>query len=61
VNNANALLRLLKEQIGKSTPGGCDRCNAYSTLEEPSPGIWSMGVHHDDWCPIFRAMKAGEN
>ena len=41
--------------------GGCDRCNAYSTVEAISPGVYSMAVHHDDWCPFLRARKAGSN
>ena len=42
-------------------PGGCDRCDAFQTMEVISPGVWLMRVHHDDWCPFLRARKAGEN
>jgi hypothetical protein len=43
---------------GKRIPGGCDRCDAFQTLNAVDPGVWSLTVHHDDWCPVLRAMKA---
>lgn len=42
-------------------PGGCDQCDAYQTVVTLSPGVHSLTVHHDDWCPALRAMKAGAN
>jgi hypothetical protein len=42
-------------------PGGCDECDAYQTVESPEPGIHLIHVHHDDWCPRLRAMKARGN
>jgi hypothetical protein len=42
-------------------PGGCDRCDAYQTLSEESAGVFVLVVHHDDHCPVLRAMKAGTN
>jgi hypothetical protein len=42
-------------------PGGCDACDAYQTVEAVAPGVHSLTVHHDDWCPFLRARKAGAN
>jgi hypothetical protein len=41
--------------------GGCERCNAFQTVEEIHPGVWSLTVHHDEWCPLLRAREAGSN
>ena len=42
-------------------PGGCDRCDAYQTVETPEPGVHVLTVHHDDWCELLRSRKAGMN
>lgn len=42
-------------------PGGCDQCDAYQTVVEVTPGVHSLTVHHDDWCPFFRARNAASN
>ena len=45
----------------KPIPGGCDRCDAYQTIAELSPGVLSLTVHHDEWCPALKARKAAAN
>jgi hypothetical protein len=40
-------------------PGGCDSCDAYQTVEAVVPGVHKLTVHHDEGCPVLRAMKAG--
>ena len=45
---------------GQRIRGGCDTYDAYQTLTEVQPHVWSLIVHHDD-CPSYRAMKAGNN
>lgn len=42
-------------------PGGCDECDAFQTVETVSPGVHLLQVHHDDRCPVLRAMKAEDN
>jgi hypothetical protein len=37
-------------------PGGCAACDAYQTAEPGALGVWTVTVHHDDWCPILEAM-----
>ncbi|WP_159448802.1 hypothetical protein [Demequina sp. NBRC 110053] len=37
-------------------PGGCQDCDAFQTLDETSPGIYVLAVHHDDTCPQLRAQ-----
>ena len=46
---------------GQQIQGGCDLCSAYQTLGEESPGVYVLTVHHDDDCPVWRAMQAGSN
>lgn len=46
---------------GQQIRGGCESCDAYQTLAEADTGVWSLTVHHDEWCPVYRAMRAGEN
>lgn len=46
---------------GRLIPGGCDNCNAYQTLDQIEDGVWSLIVHHDDWCPFLRARTAEAN
>ena len=45
--------------VGQEIPGGCDTCDTFQIVEpDPtSPLIWRMRVHHDDWCPTYRAMQ----
>jgi hypothetical protein len=52
---------LIAQTEDQPIEGGCDRCDAYSTVEAISPGVYSMAVHHDDWCPFLRARKAANN
>lgn len=42
---------------GKKIPGGCDHCDAYQTVEPVTAGVWTMTVHHDDWCPFLKGRK----
>jgi hypothetical protein len=46
---------------GEEVPGACDRCRAYQTMEEVTPGVHKLTVHHADWCPSRRSKNAGAN
>ncbi|MGA8724823.1 MAG: hypothetical protein WB565_07255 [Acidimicrobiales bacterium] len=46
---------------GSRIPGGCHTCDAYQTLTEVEPGVWTVTVHHDDDCATWRAVNAGAN
>ena len=52
---------LLRQLGGEPIPGGCDLCDAYQIAEEVVPGVHSLTVHHDDWCPFLRAIEAEAN
>jgi hypothetical protein len=54
---------LFNSLVGRELPGGCDDCDSFQTMEEDSTygGVWHLVIHHDDECPSWRAMKAGEN
>jgi hypothetical protein len=39
-------------------PGGCPHCNAYQTVDPVTAGVWSLVVHHDEWCPVIREREA---
>ena len=56
-----ALNDVLKQFGDQPVPGGCDTCDAYQTISEVMPGVHSLIVHHDDWCPFLRATQAGAN
>jgi hypothetical protein len=43
---------------GAVIPGGCDTCNAEQTLRQEQPGMWSIGIAHDDWCPTWQRIQA---
>jgi len=42
-------------------PGGCPSCDAYQSLSEVEAGVWSLVIHHDDWCPFLRARESRMN
>lgn len=50
-----AIARSLGPLEGERIPGGCDKCNAYQTVEPVEAGVWTLNVHHDDWCPVLAA------
>lgn len=41
---------VLESQLGKSTPGGCDHCNATQTLAKLE-GIYLLTIGHEQTCP----------
>ncbi|MFF7840418.1 hypothetical protein ACFZC6_16560 [Streptomyces ossamyceticus] len=43
---------------GAAIPGGCDTCNAEQNLVQVRPGVWSIGIAHDDSCPTWRRIQA---
>lgn len=48
---AAAVARALKPHVGVRTPGGCDHCDAYQTVEQIADVLHIVAVWHDDWCP----------
>lgn len=52
------LVDLLGPLDGARIPGGCDQCNAYQTATAVAAGVWTITVHHDDWCPLLASIKA---
>jgi hypothetical protein len=46
---------VLASMAGQKMQGGCSRCDAYQTVSEVRPGVWSLKVAHDSWCPFLRA------
>lgn len=47
------------ELDGAVIPGGCDTCNAEQHLTEEQPGMWAIGIAHDDRCPTWQRIQAG--
>jgi len=39
------------------TPGGCNDCNAYQTVEQAAPGLVLLTVHHDHTCPSHHCTE----
>jgi hypothetical protein len=52
-----SIARALGPLEGARIPGGCEHCDAYQTVEPVAPGVWSLTVHHDDWCPFIAAYE----
>jgi len=52
---------LFGQSENEPIPGGCDRCDAYQTVDELAPNVYGLTVHHDEWCPLLRAKTAGTN
>ena len=52
---------LFAQSEDEQIPGGCEQCDAFQTVSEVSPGVLSLTVHHDDWCPALRAKRAAAN
>ena len=52
---------LFEQTDDQPIPGGCEMCDAFQTIEELDGGLYSLIVHHDDWCPFLRARGAGAN
>jgi hypothetical protein len=42
---------------GARIEGGCDYCDAYQTVAPAVAGVWTLAVHHDDWCPWLRQRE----
>jgi hypothetical protein len=57
----SALDDLFSQTEDMPIPGGCDRCDAYQTMTVAAPGIYSLTINHDDWCPFLRSMSATAN
>lgn len=55
------LEELFSQIEDQPVPGGCDQCGAYQTVTVDEPGIFRVIVHHDSWCPFFKARKAEGN
>lgn len=49
--------RLLGPLEGARITGGCDHCDAYQTVSPVAAGVWSIAIHHDDWCPVLAASE----
>ncbi|MEV4863099.1 hypothetical protein [Streptomyces ossamyceticus] len=43
---------------GATIPGGCDTCNAEQRITQLEPGMWTIGIAHDDWCPTWKRIQA---
>lgn|GEM_PF-1884895 len=48
---------LFRQTEDQPIPGGCDRCEAFQTVDSPTPGVHIIHVHHDDWCPFLRERE----
>ncbi|MEU0219418.1 hypothetical protein ABZ281_31915 [Streptomyces sp. NPDC006265] len=42
---------------GAVIPGGCPDCNAEQHIRQDQPGIWAIGIHHDDTCPTWHRIE----
>ena len=56
-----SIAELLRQLDDEPVRGGCDRCDAFSIIDEVSPGFLSLVVAHDDWCSFYRSRQAASN
>lgn len=42
---------------GAVSPGGCDNCDAEQRLNEVEPGLWTLGIAHDETCPFWQRVQ----
>ena len=54
------IAELLGPLDGAHIPGGCDLCDAYQTAAPAAAGVWTITVHHDDWCAEHGARNTAE-
>lgn len=52
---------LLEMLAGARTPGGCDHCDAYQTVDASQAPIFRVTVHHDEWCPVIARMSGASS
>jgi hypothetical protein len=52
-----AAMRMLGPLDGKRISGGCEHCDAHQTVEPVEAGVWTLTIHHDDWCPVLAATE----
>jgi hypothetical protein len=57
-NMSAHLTDLLGPLDGARIPGGCHHCDAYQTTHPVEAGVWSITVHHDDWCPVLQRVSS---
>ena len=50
-------LRELGPLEGQRTPGGCNQCEAFQTVDPIRGGVWMVSVHHDPGCPVFAEIE----
>lgn len=57
---ARSALEMLTELAGRTVPGGCEHCDAEQRviMDDPAPGVFTVRVLHDDWCPFWRSLLA---
>ena len=52
------LLDTIAAMIGdQRIAGGCDDCDAYQTMSQTEPGVYSVTVSHDESCPWLAARE----
>ena len=52
-----ARARYFAESVPSADLVACQDCMSELAIEEVSPGVFSVNVQHDDWCPWFRQLQ----
>ena len=51
---------VLQSLDGLEVVGGCDHCDAYTSMRTVTGGVFIQTIHHDDWCRFYRRQKRGQ-
>lgn len=54
---APARLRFSHDREPSTDLVACRDCLSEQTIEEVAPGIFSVNVQHDDWCPWYKQLQ----
>jgi hypothetical protein len=60
MGSSDPLRDVLGPLDGGRIPGGCDSCDAYQVPTCIARNVWTIVVHHDDWCPQLRGSRNEE-
>ncbi len=53
------LARFFPDGVPTEGVAACEHCNSEFSISAISPGISSINIRHDDWCPLYQQLQGG--
>lgn len=53
------LARFFPDGMPTEGVSGCEHCNSEFSFTAVSPGITTVTIRHDDWCPWYQRLQGG--